>query len=480
LKGEDSAASSGFSARGGKNEGFYGEESPIAACATALSGTALSLIRVSGSGSVRLLSGHFSRPAALLEAAGNTVVHGWIMDDGRRIDETLVSVYRAPKSYTGEEGMDITCHGGAAAGRAVLKTLKKCGFREALPGEFTFRAFLNGKIDLTRAEAVMEIVSAKSDGGRERAVTRLSGVLEREIRRINELLLEVLTEVELLLDYSEMDGVTAEDEALPGRDRVEEALSRLRALEASYRAERLYRDGALAVIAGKPNAGKSSLFNLLLSEERAITSAIPGTTRDWIEGWVSIEGVPVRLVDTAGLREASAEIERLGIERSFDRLREADIIILVLDGAEPAGALYDEAEDFARRWEKTPVLAVWNKADIAVPPPAAGGGRFCAVSAKTGEGLDALYRMIARALEETAGGSLDARGAGLGSSRQKELIDAAAASVESALAMRDEGLPADLIAPALREAVDCLGEITGEVSTAGILEAMFSRFCVGK
>jgi tRNA modification GTPase len=466
-----------FSAAAGKN-GFYGEDGPIAACATALSNTALSLIRASGNGCIDLLATAFSRPAALLAAAGNTVARGWIVDGGNRIDEVLVSVYRAPKSYTGEDGFDITCHGGIAAGRAVLAALTRRGFRLALPGEFSFRAFMNGKIDLTRAEAVMEIVSAKSDAGRGRAVSRLSGVLEREIRQINAALLEALTEIELLLDYSELDGVAAEDEALPGRERVTDALSRLRALERSYRAEKLYRDGALVVIAGKPNAGKSSLFNLMLREERAITSEVPGTTRDWIEGWISIEGIPVRLVDTAGLREAGGEVERLGIERSFDLLGEADLIILVLDGASlPREALAAEADGFAARWQKTPVIAVWNKADLARPP--ANGGSFCAVSAKTGEGVGALCSEVVRALAAQAGVPAGICTA-LGSDRQKTLIDGAIAALESALGLREEGLPADLIAPSLREAVNCLGEITGDVSTADILEAMFSRFCVGK
>ncbi|MDR0383651.1 MAG: tRNA uridine-5-carboxymethylaminomethyl(34) synthesis GTPase MnmE, partial [Spirochaetaceae bacterium] len=388
-------------------------------------------------------------------------------------------VFRAPKSYTGEDGMDITCHGGIAAGRAVLETLRRCGFRTALPGEFTFRAFINGKIDLTRAEAVMEIVSAKSDAGRGRAVTRLSGVLEREIRHINSILLDALTEVELLLDYSELDGVTAEDETLPSRERVAEALSRLSALQRSYRAEKLYRDGALVVIAGKPNAGKSSLFNLMLREERAITSEVPGTTRDWIEGWISIEGIPVRMVDTAGLREAGGKVERLGIERSFDRLGEADLIVLTLDGASvPAEELAREADAFSSRWRKTPVIAVWNKADLERPPET--GGRFVAVSAKTGEGSGVLYSNIVRVLSGAAGAPADGSGVALGSGRQKELIDGAVSALETVVALGGEALPADLVAPFIREAVNCLGGITGEVSTADILEAMFSRFCVGK
>jgi tRNA modification GTPase len=338
---------------------------------------------------------------------------------------------------------------------------------------------MNGKIDLTRAEAVMEIVSAKSDAGRGRAVARLSGVLEREIRQINAVLLDALTEIELLLDYSELDGVTAEDEALPGRERVTDALARLRVLERSYRAEKLYQDGALVVIAGRPNAGKSSLFNLMLREERAITSEVPGTTRDWIEGWISIEGIPVRLVDTAGLREAGGEVERLGIERSLDRLGEADLIILVLDGASlTREAMFAEADEFAARWEKTPVLTVWNKADLVRPPE--NDGRLCSVSAKTGEGSDALCSNIVQILSNAAGAVPDVYGAAPGSDRQKSLIDGAIAALGTVLAMRGEGLSADLIAPVLREAVNCLGEITGEVSSADILEAMFSRFCVGK
>ncbi|MDR2097768.1 MAG: tRNA uridine-5-carboxymethylaminomethyl(34) synthesis GTPase MnmE [Spirochaetaceae bacterium] len=474
----------GFS---GQNKGFYGDDAPIAACATALSETALSLIRVSGKGSVELLAGIFSRPAALIGAAGNTIVHGWIVEQGKRIDEVLIGVYRAPKSYTGEDGLDITCHGGFTAGRAVLQTLQRHGFREALPGEFSFRAFYNAKIDLTRAEAVMEIVSAKSDAARGRAVMRLSGVLEREIRQIRDLLMDSLTEIELLLDYSELDGVTSEDEAMPGRASVEKALERLRGLERTYQAEKLYRDGALAVIAGKPNAGKSSLFNLLLREERAIISEFPGTTRDWIEGWISIEGIPIRLVDTAGLRESSDAVEKLGIERSFSLIEDADLIILVLDGTENPGipndispfydSMFKEWGNFDTGRIKAPVLTVWNKSDLA-PPPEKGGG-VCPLSAKTGEGLDVLYRNIAGILAKTAG-QPSGTGAAPGSARQKALIDAAIDGVENALALHKDGLSADLIASCLRASVDSLGEITGEVSNANILEAMFSRFCVGK
>ncbi|OHE66908.1 MAG: tRNA uridine-5-carboxymethylaminomethyl(34) synthesis GTPase MnmE, partial [Treponema sp. GWB1_62_6] len=305
----------------------YGDGAPVAAIATALSESALSVVRTSGS--VELAARAFSRPERVRAAAGNSIVHGWVIgSDGARVDEVLASVFRAPRSYTGEDSVDFSCHGGVAAARAVLAALVAAGFREALPGEFTFRAFLNGKLDLTRAESVMELVGAKTDEARRRAIGRLSGDLQSEISSVKDLLLLSLAAAELYLDYSEDDGVGAEAEEaagrLPDRASVQEAAARLDALASSYRMERLFRDGATVAVAGKPNAGKSSLFNRLVREERSIVDATPGTTRDWIEAWIAVEGVPLRLVDTAGLREADHPIERMGVERSLAVLGEAD------------------------------------------------------------------------------------------------------------------------------------------------------------
>ncbi|MDR0452447.1 MAG: tRNA uridine-5-carboxymethylaminomethyl(34) synthesis GTPase MnmE [Treponema sp.] len=471
----------------------YGDTDPVAAFATPLGISALAVIRTSGGESVALLSRVFSRPEKLLAARGNTVVHGWITacsggggSPAEKIDEVLVSVYRGPASYTGEDGADISCHGGIAAAKGVMAALKAAGFREALPGEFSFRAFMNGKIDLTRCESVMEIVSAKTSLGREHAARRLSGSLEREIRRINALLVETLAAAELCLDYSEdeagaarADGGAAADGAegaLPGRRFAEDALERLRGLAASYRRERLYAEGALVVIAGRPNAGKSSVFNLLLREDRSIVTDVPGTTRDWIEDWVSLEGIPVRLADTAGLRDSEDPVEKLGISRSRELLGEADLVLYLVDGS---AGITGEDRDFLGSAQK-PLIPLWNKADIALPPP---GSRLLAVSAKTGEGFGKLAEAAAAALEKAAGETAPEAGrlsAGIGTARQKELVDAALASLEEALALADRGEPLDLAAPALREAVNALGEITGEVATADILEVMFSRFCVGK
>jgi tRNA modification GTPase len=476
----------------------YGDRGPIAALATPRSESALALIRTSGGGpdgeepgALELLAKVFSPPQKILSAAGNTVVHGWIVDPetGEKLDEVLVSVYRGPRSYTGEDGADISCHGGPAVVRAVLAALRAAGFRDSLPGEFTFRSFMNGKLDLTRCESVMELVSAASDKARRQAVLRLSGALEKEIDAIKTLLVQALSGVEIALDYSEDELSLPNSEGEAALPECALARDRLQSLADSWRAERLYAGGALAVIAGRPNAGKSSLFNALLKEDRSIVTGTPGTTRDWIEAAISVEGIPVRLADTAGLRdlpgpEADA-VERIGIERSLELLNEADLVLYVIDGtlgicAEDADYIEGLRESGSSGAKKIPVLRLWNKADIAPPPPGMHPGpEFIAISARTGEGLGDLLRAAALALEEAAGLS-GVEGAGIGSGRQKDLVCAALTAVEEALSLAEQGEALDIIAPLLREGVNCLGEITGEVSTAGILETMFSRFCVGK
>jgi tRNA modification GTPase len=365
-----------------------------------------------------------------------------------------------------------------------MEALRAAGFRDSLPGEFSFRAFMNGKLDLTRSESVMELVRARTDEGRRRAVARLSGRLREEIFALKAPLLEILAEAELYLDYDETE-LSLPGEAvkgiLPGRGRAEEVLERLRILAGTWGQERLYQEGALVVIAGRPNAGKSSLFNALLGEDRSIVTEIPGTTRDWIEATIAIGGIPLRLADTAGLREtgepaAPDRVEEIGVQKSRELLGQADLVLYVVDGSR---GLQSGEEALLREPRTAPLLPLWNKADIAPGPPA---GEFISLSAKTGRGLAELHRAIAGALERQTEGT-DSRfrdGAALGSRRQKELVDLASAALEEALNLADRGESLDLIAPCLREAVDALGEITGEVSTAEILETIFSKFCVGK
>jgi len=463
----------------------YGEESPIAAFATVPGNSALSVIRCSGKGAIETAASIFSAPEKLKNAQGNTVIHGWIVNAGEKIDEALVSVFRAPKSYTGEDSLDISCHGGSAAGKAVIDALKSSGFRGALPGEFTFRAFMNGKLDLTRCESVMELVSAKTDTGRSHAVTRLSGSLYSEVDEIKKLLVSVLSGAEIYLDYSE-DEISAGFDAgasdeiagrLPNKETALKVLARLKKLQASWRIERIYQEGVSVVIAGRPNAGKSSIFNLILKEDRSIVTEIPGTTRDWIEAWVNIEGIPVRLVDTAGLRDSGDSVEKIGVERSLKILQEADIVLYLIDGEQGVTA---EDIEFMKRGERC--IFAWNKTDISpVIQPPEFADNIISVSARTGEGLNDLYAAIISAVKpETPEGIFGEPAVSIGTVRQKNLVDDACRALEEALTLAEKEEPLDIIAPLLREAVNALGEITGEVSTADILEEMFSRFCVGK
>jgi tRNA modification GTPase len=474
----------------------YGDDSPIAAFATTPGNSALTLIRCSGKNSLECAAAVFSAPEKLRHAEGNTVLHGWIVTPNvkvDKVDEVLISVFRAPKSYTGEDSLDISCHGGTATGRGVMDALRSAGFRDALPGEFTFRAFMNGKLDLTRCESVMELVSAKTETGRRHAMDRLSGVLENEINTIKKQLVELLSGVEIFLDYSE-DEIDAEaDEAggnFTGQEAAREILIRLQKLAQSWQRERIYQEGILAVIAGRPNAGKSSLFNLLLKEERSIVTDIPGTTRDWIEAWVSLDGIPIRFADTAGLR-CSAEnkdsidpVEKIGMERSRALLESAELVLYVIDGVE---GVTNEDRAFITMENEQSLLLIWNKMDLT-PLSKTGddGNVIISVSAKTGEGMAELTSAIVKAIEARINSDTEPSfpygiaAASLGTIRQKNLVDTAAAALESALALAEQKEPLDLIAPALREAVNSLGEITGEVSTADILEEMFSRFCVGK
>jgi tRNA modification GTPase len=469
----------------------YGDDSPIAAFATTPGNSALTLIRCSGTDAIERAAAIFSAPEKLQQAAGNTVVHGKIVAHNEIIDEVLIGVFRAPKSYTGEDSLDISCHGGNAAGRGVMDALRAAGFRDALPGEFTFRAFMNGKLDLSRSESVMELVSAKTDTGRRHAIDRLSGVLEHEINALKKQLVDVLCGVEIFLDYCE-DEISADaDEAegiFTGQETTREILTRLQKLAQSWQRERIYQEGILAVIAGRPNAGKSSLFNLLLKEERSIVTAVPGTTRDWIEAWISLNGIPIRLIDTAGLRESDNPVEKIGVERSHALLDEADLVLYVIDGAEGITA-EDRSfiDEYKQNTQDKTLLLLWNKADIAhCPQSEITKEILIPSSAKTGEGIEGLTSAIVKTIESQVSSKsepsfLDGTAtASLGTIRQKNLVDTAIAALESALTLAEQKEPLDLIAPALREAVNSLGEITGEVSTADILEEMFSRFCVGK
>lgn len=478
-----------------------GLDDPIFALATPLAPSALAVIRISGKGSLELLEPLLKGRPNLLRERGHTVRKAVVVDEGpalargedalgsrplalggasaaarspgsadgaEELDEVMVAVYRSPHSYTGEDGAEITCHGSLPVIRRILGLLGRSGFRAAGPGEFTRRAFLNGKMDLTRAEAVNEIVRARTDRARALALQRLSGAVERKVSEARDLLLDLQAAVEVQLDYPDEDHGASLDDG-----HLERAQAILQALAATWERGRIYQEGASAAIAGATNAGKSSLFNLLLRQERAIVSEVHGTTRDWLEGAIDIDGIPVRLFDTAGTRNTGDPLELEGMRRTEVVLRSADLVVYLVDAA--VGLSPADHEAIGTHGEDR-TLRVWNKIDL--PSALSCPKEFLPLSAVTGEGIDHLERAIGERILRGAG---SAEGEPLiDSERQRELLARALSSLERFRADREAGVPLDLLAVELREALDSLGEITGEVATAEVLERMFASFCVGK
>ncbi|MFW6356301.1 MAG: tRNA uridine-5-carboxymethylaminomethyl(34) synthesis GTPase MnmE [Spirochaetota bacterium] len=472
------------------------DERPVAAVATALAPAAVAAIRVSGDGAIDLLATRFSRPGVLRDAAGHTLHHGVIVTAaGLPVDEVLVAVYRRPRSYTGEEAAEVFCHGSPAGVRRVLAELLSAGFSAAGPGEFTRRAFLNGKLDLTRAEAVNEVIRAQTTASHALALDRLAGSVEAAVREIRGELVAVMAQLAIQLDYPEEEtGDVAADRA-----RLGAAAYRSREIAATFRTGRLFQEGARVAIAGRTNAGKSSLFNRLLQHDRSIVSDIHGTTRDYVESLIDVEGVPVRLFDTAGLRAATEEIEEEGIRRSRALIAAADLVLYVVDALE--GVTAEDESRIAEIGETTPVIVLLNKIDAlsegghagairdpraaatdsAVPPESRGApggtGRPLPVSAVTGDGVADLNRAM---LAELLRGDAADTGVIIDSERQHALLLRAAEAIDRTIESLDAGMPADAVAVDLQDALDAVGEITGEVASAEILDEMFGSFCVGK
>ncbi|MCK9169520.1 MAG: tRNA uridine-5-carboxymethylaminomethyl(34) synthesis GTPase MnmE [Treponema sp.] len=458
----------------------YTPDEPIAAVATALSPAALGIVRTSGKGCIELVGKLFSRPAALNNAAGYTIVYGWLMDNTKRIDEVLVSVFRAPRSFTGEDMVEISCHGGPSVVTAVHKLLLAHGFRQAEHGEFTFRAYVNGKTDLTKAEAVREIIDSRTDASRGRAAGRLAGSLYEEIDSIKKLVIDTLASIEVEVEYPEDEETIS---STFDRADIEKAVTSLQILADSWKSEKLYQDGARIVLCGRTNAGKSSLFNAVLKEDRAIVSDVPGTTRDWLESWASFDGIPVRLFDTAGLRETSDIVEKQGVELTRSLTTDADVVLYLIDS--DSGFSGDD-ELFLLQCSE-PVVIVWNKCDksgmrkMLTDEQKKRMSCFkteAYVSAKNGSGIADLLKSVKNILTE--GMSTERIQAGLGSARQKTAVEDALECLKHSLISADENYTLDAVVQDLEDALESLGEVTGEVTPDDVLGSIFSHFCVGK
>ena len=489
--------------------GKYTPEEPISSIATALAPAALGIVRVSGKGCIELVSKVFSRPKALLEAPGNTLVYGWIQEENKKIDEVMLAVYRAPKSFTGEDMVEIFCHGGPSVVTAIQNLMLRSGFRQADRGEYTFRAYINGKTDLTKAEAIKEIIDSHTDDSRSHAAGRLAGSLFQEIDSIKKLIIDTLAAIEVEIEYPEDEETIADTF---DRDDIVLAISRLQSLVDSWKSEKLYQDGARVVLAGRTNAGKSSLFNAILKEERAIVSNIEGTTRDWLESWASINGIPVRLFDTAGLRETDDVIEAQGVQLTKNLAQDADVVLYLIDST--AGLSPDDTSFIENCQE--PMVIVYTKSDLAnstnlnlgvfeensvvsdsergesLPlAPAAGassatpsnGGHprnapVVQISSKNGNGLKNLFDEVTKIL--TAGLTTERQQAGLGSARQKDAVAEALECTKHALVSADDNYTLDAVVQDLEDALDALSEVTGDVTPDDVLGSIFANFCVGK
>jgi tRNA modification GTPase len=445
----------------------------IAAIATPPGAGAIALVRASGPEAIAILENLWDgreRPAG---SPPRRVLFGRLNDpSGALIDEVLATVFHAPASYTGEDLMEISCHGNPRIASRVLEALLAGGARAAEPGEFTKRAFLNGKLDLAQAEAVAELIHAGSEAALHGARRRLAGHLSVRIHELRSAVLENAALIEFDLDFSDEDG-----DARPGgalADRIGETAALVHALADGYRYGRIAREGFAVVLAGVPNAGKSSLLNRLLEEPRAIVNALPGTTRDIIEENFMIDGLACRLTDTAGLRVSDDEVEREGIERTRQAVGEADLVLLI---GENAAALADAATLLGPLLDPARTLRLRSKADLN---PAADGSDFdLAVSARSGSGIDELRSRIAATA--TAGmPATDGEGPLVANLRHRECLLAAATALTAAGEVLATGRPQELAAADLRRAADALGEIIGAVTPDDLLDRIFAEFCVGK
>lgn len=449
----------------------------IVALATPPGVGAIGVIRLSGDKSVAIVNALF--PAKDLSAQPSHTLHiGYLKQAGEILDEVVVALYRAPRSYTGEEVVEISCHGSPYILQRVLTACIDGGARLARPGEFTQRAFLKGKLDLVQAEAVADLIASQTDAASKAALNAMRGGFSGRLRELREQLIRFSALIELELDFSQEDVEFADRTQL--RNLVQELLAAVRPLLDSFRLGNAVRNGVSVAIIGKPNAGKSTLLNTLLNENRALVSDIPGTTRDSIEEVLNIDGILFRLIDTAGIREHTTDIiEKAGIERSLARMKEADLVIYLFE-------VQDDPEDIRRRQTELtdparPVLWVANKADLLDEEKArrkwAGIEPLIFISARENRHIHLLReRMVDAVLQ----GRVQGENILVTNARHIEALQAVEKSLLDVQAGMDQSLPGDLLALDIRRCLQFLGEITGEITTEDQLDYIFSKFCIGK
>ena len=452
----------------------------IAAIATPIGEAGIGIIRLSGNHAVDMADSIFAARGGknLGDVDSHSITYGFIIDpvSKDKIDEVLVTVMRAPRTYTREDVVEINCHGGIIPIKTVLGLLLKAGVRMAEPGEFTKRAFLNGRIDLSQAEAVIDIIKAGSEQAERLALSQLEGKLSKRITSLQERIKTLVALIEAQIDFPEDEIETVRKaEMLQTMRSIRKELSQL---SDGYESGRFFREGVAAAIVGKPNVGKSSLLNALLEKDRAIVTEIPGTTRDVIEDTLNIGGLPLRVMDTAGIRETHNLAEAEGIKRSLRAIDGADIVIAVLDGS---ASIDDADEELLRAVAHKKTIILVNKCDVRSPDFAlpAGVKDIVEASALTGDGIGNLKDMIYSVCISSSV-RIDTETPLITNIRHKHSLDRASAALDEAITSFEGNIPLEVVAMYVREALDEIGAIIGTVTTDDILDKIFSEFCIGK
>ena len=456
--------------------------STIAAISTATGNGGIGIIRMSGKKSFEILNKFFvpANPENQ-EIKGYTMKFGYIVDPDtqEKIDEVLVSYFVEPKSYTTENMCEINSHGGIIVEKKILELCLKNGADLAEPGEFTKRAFLNGRIDLTQAESVIDLINSKSDNEAKASINQLEGNLSKKIHEIRDEILDVMADIEANIDYPEYDIEEVTNK------KIEKVLNEIKAdltdLSDSFKNGKILKEGVKTIILGKPNAGKSSLLNSILNEERAIVSEFAGTTRDTIEEFINVEGISLKLIDTAGIRKTDDKIEEIGVKRALKLSEDADLIIAIFDGSKD---LDEEDLKILNIIKNKKSIILLNKKDIGDcklennENIKNASNNIIKISAKTGEGVEDIYKKIFELFKTNEIQMND--GVIITNIRHKNQIDKAIQSVEKAIESNNSGLPIDIVSIPIKQVLSDLSAITGEDVSEDIINEIFSKFCLGK
>ncbi|NLK37397.1 MAG: tRNA uridine-5-carboxymethylaminomethyl(34) synthesis GTPase MnmE [Epulopiscium sp.] len=455
----------------------------IAAISTPVGAGGIGIVRMSGTGCIAIADKVFQSKSGkkLAEKSSHTVTYGIVVNpsNGEFVDEVLAVVMKAPNTYTKEDIVEINCHGGILVVRAILELLLQNGARLAEPGEFTKRGFLNGRIDLTQAEAVIDLIHSKTELGRKSAMKQLEGHLAKKVRALRQEVLDMIAGIEAAIDYPEHD-VEEETRAVM-LQKSEYLLKQINSLLRSADKGKIIQEGLQTVIVGKPNVGKSSLLNYFLQEERAIVTDIPGTTRDTVEEYINLDGIPIKLIDTAGIRDTSDVVEKMGVEKSKEYAQNADLILMMIDASRPLDAEDKEILDMIQ--QKRSIILL-NKVDLDTKIkqqellPYTENGTIISLSVKEEKGMEELVKKIKELFlgdENTLVGEEI-----LGNTRHKTVLFHAKEAMERVIATIESGMPEDFISMDLQEANQLLGEITGDSVDEEIIDRIFTKFCLGK